>query len=253
VSDLVVKDLSMAFGGVKALDGLSLTVEENSICGLIGPNGAGKTTLFNCVGRVYQPDQGSIVLDGVDLLTVPANRIAHHGVARTFQNLGLFPTMTFLDNTLVGAHPAGRTGYLRAISRWGVRAEEREMRSFSYSLLEMLGLDIYAHDPAAEHPFPTLKRLELARALAARPKVLLLDEPAGGLAHGEVEEFSALIKQIREEFGLTVLLVEHHMGMVMGISDRLVAMNFGRKIAEGGPDEVRSHPVVVSAYLGAPA
>ncbi|MDQ6522944.1 ABC transporter ATP-binding protein [Nocardioides sp. LHD-245] len=250
MSSLVIDDLSIRFGGIKALDGLTLSVEPGQICGLIGPNGAGKTTLFNCVSRVYQPTSGTITWDGSDLLAVPAHGIARHGVSRTFQNLGLFPSMTFLENTMVGAHPYGRTGFVRSILSWGVRQEERRIRREAYELLEFLDLGHLAFEPAAGQPFGTLKRLELARALAARPRLLLLDEPAGGLTHAEVDELAETIRHVRDEKGLSVLLVEHHMGMVMGISDTVVAMNFGKKITEGTPAEVRRHPEVVSAYLG---
>jgi branched-chain amino acid transport system ATP-binding protein len=174
-------------------------------------------------------------------------------VARTFQNLGLFPSLTFLENTMAGAHSRGRVGYARAMTRIGVRKEENTLKRESYELLELLGLGALAFSPAADQPFGTLKRLELARALAAKPSLLLLDEPAGGLTHSEVDELSAMIRRVRDEFGLTVLLVEHHMAMVMGVSDKIVAMNFGKKVAEGTPDYIRTHPEVVSAYLGASA
>jgi branched-chain amino acid transport system ATP-binding protein len=250
MADLVINQLSMQFGGITALDDLTMTIKSGQICGLIGPNGAGKTTLFNCVSRIYQPTSGSLMLDNRNLLNLPAHRIAAHGVARTFQNLGLFPSLTFLENTMAGAHPRGRVGYLRAMTKFGVRREERNLRRDAYELLELLDLETLAFEPAAKQPFGTLKRLELARALAARPRLLLLDEPAGGLTHVEVDELSKMILRVRDQFGLTVLLVEHHMAMVMGISDQVVAMNFGKKIAEGTPDEVRRHPDVVSAYLG---
>jgi branched-chain amino acid transport system ATP-binding protein len=253
VADLVIEDVTLRFGGITALDGLSLTIETGQICGLIGPNGAGKTTMFNCVSRIYQPNSGSIMLGDTDLLKLPAHRIAKHGVARTFQNLGLFPSLTFLENTMAGAQPRGRVGYARAMTRIGVRKEENTLKRESYELLELLGLGALAFAPAADQPFGTLKRLELARALAAKPSLLLLDEPAGGLTHSEVDELSTMITRVRDEFNLTVLLVEHHMAMVMGVSDKIVAMNFGKKIAEGSPAYIRTHPEVVSAYLGAPA
>jgi branched-chain amino acid transport system ATP-binding protein len=253
MTDLVIEDVTLRFGGITALDGLSLTIESGQICGLIGPNGAGKTTMFNCVSRIYQPNSGSIMLGDTDLLKLPAHKIAEHGVARTFQNLGLFPSLTFLENTMAGAQPRGRVGYTRAITRLGVRKEENTLKRESYELLELLGLGALAFSPAADQPFGTLKRLELARALAAKPSLLLLDEPAGGLTHSEVEELSGMIRRVRDEFNLTVLLDEHHMAMVMGVSDKIVAMNFGKKIAEGTPDHVRNHPEVISAYLGASA
>ncbi|MCJ0949863.1 ABC transporter ATP-binding protein (plasmid) [Rhodococcus erythropolis] len=253
MSELVVDDVSMHFGGIKALDGLSFTIGSGQICGLIGPNGAGKTTLFNCVSRIYQPSSGSIKMDGEELLAVPAHKIAGHGVARTFQNLGLFPSLTFLENTMAGAYSRGRGGYVRSLLRFGQAKAEKQLRSEAFELLEVLGLADLAFLPAADQPFGTLKRLELARALAAKPKLLLLDEPAGGLTHSEVDELSSTITRVRDEFDLSILLVEHHMAMVMGISDLVVAMNFGKKITDGTPTEVRSHPEVISAYLGAPA
>jgi branched-chain amino acid transport system ATP-binding protein len=253
MSELIVDDVSMHFGGIKALDGLSFTIGTGQICGLIGPNGAGKTTLFNCIGRIYQPSSGSIRMLGEELLSVPAHKIASHGVARTFQNLGLFPSLTFLENTMAGAHSRGRGGYTRSILRLGQAKAEKQLRTEAFKLLEVLGLADLAFHPAADQPFGTLKRLELARALAAKPRLLLLDEPAGGLTHSEVDELSSTITRVRDEFGLSILLVEHHMAMVMGISDLIVAMNFGKKIAEGAPAEVRSHPEVISAYLGAAA
>jgi len=252
MSELIIDDVSMRFGGITALDGLSFTIGSGQICGLIGPNGAGKTTLFNCVGRIYQPDGGSIRMDGKELLGVPAHKIAGHGVARTFQNLGLFPSLTFLENTMAGAYARGAGGYVRALLRLGQARAEKQLKAEAYELLDVLGLAGLAFRPAADQPFGTLKRLELARALAAKPKLLLLDEPAGGLTHSEVDQLSSTITRIRDEFDLTILLVEHHMAMVMGISDIIIAMNFGKKIAEGTPTEVRSHPEVISAYLGAP-
>ena len=253
MAQLVVTDVSVRFGGITALDGLSFSVEPGQICGLIGPNGAGKTTLFNCVSRIYATTSGSITLGDTDLLSVTAHRIAHHGVSRTFQNLGLFPSLTFLENTMAGAYANRRVGYLRALTRIGVAKEERILRTQAYELLDFLGLAHLAFEKAADQPFGTLKRLELARALASDPRLLLLDEPAGGLTHSEVDELTDVIRRVRDSFGLTVLLVEHHMAMVMGISDHVVAMNFGRKIADGPPEKVRQHPEVVSAYLGAPA
>ena len=249
---LSVRDVSLSFGGITALDGISFDVERGRICGLIGPNGAGKTSLFNCVSRLYQPSSGSILFGGEDLLAVRASGIAGKGVARTFQNLGLFPTMTFLENTMAGAYARGRVGFLRALLRWGVGREERAVAAKAYELLERLDLAELAFERAADQPFGTLKRLELARALAAEPELLLLDEPAGGLTHSEVHELGTTITRIRDDFDLTVLLVEHHMGLVMGISDKIVAMSFGRKIAEGTPHDIRVHPEVVSAYLGTP-
>jgi branched-chain amino acid transport system ATP-binding protein len=247
---LDVRNVTVRFGGVVALDELTFSIREGDICGLIGPNGAGKTTCFNVVSRIYQPSRGSITFAGHDLLRLPAHRIAKVGIARTFQNLALFPSMTLLENVMVGAHSQGSVGFVRAGLRLPPWREEKETRRRAYALLEQLGLAAFAFRPAAGLPFGTLKRLEIARALAAAPRFLLLDEPASGLTHQEVDELGDTITHIRDQFGLTVLLVEHHMALVMGISDHVVAMDFGRVIARGTPDEVRSDPAVVEAYLG---
>src|SRR5262245_11264040 len=223
--------------------------------GLIGPNGAGKTTLFNCVTRMYTPNSGRIVFAGHDLLEDPRHRIIGRGLARTFQNVELFTRMTVLENVLcglhteIGAHPLH---FLVAGLGWpGVTAAERKARQRAMAALELVGLASIAGRPVAGLPFGTLKAVELARAVVSRPRLLLLDEPAGGLNHDEVTELADLIRRIRQELDLTLLVVEHHMNLVMGVSDRVVVLDFGRKIAEGTPREVREDEAVIDAYLGA--
>jgi branched-chain amino acid transport system ATP-binding protein len=248
---LDVRDIAVRFGGIVALDGVSFTIDKGQILGLIGPNGAGKTTLFNCVSRLYTPNRGDILFEGRSTLGRPAHRIAEIGIARTFQNLALFGPQTVIDNVKIGGHARSRGDFVSDAFRlpW-VRRQEARLDHTARSLLKLLDLEDVADRPADGLPLGTRKRVELARALAAEPKLLLLDEPAGGLNHGDVGALGDLIRRIRDERHVTVLLVEHHMNLVMSVADKVVVLDFGRKIAEGTPAEIQRNEDVIRAYLG---
>jgi branched-chain amino acid transport system ATP-binding protein len=251
---LVVRDVGIEFGGIAALKNVSFNVPRRDIVGLIGPNGAGKTTLFNCLSRIYRPSRGDILIDNRSILRQPQHRIAAMGIGRTFQNVALFSTLSVRDNIRIGGHSVTSGDAISDMIRLPRRRRtEERLEVVASEICDFLDLGQVEDVPVASLPFGTQKRVELGRALAMRPKLLLLDEPAGGLNHEEVFALGSLIVRIRDALGITILLVEHHMGLVMSIADRVVALNFGEKLSEGTPAYVQSDQNVIRAYLGSKA
>ena len=248
---LEIQDTSKSFGGVQAVTRVSLDVPQGELLSVIGPNGAGKTTLLNMISGFYHPDRGRIVLEGTDVTTFAPNRIAERGVARTFQNIALFAGMTVLDNLMLGRHVHMRSGVLASFVYWGfAQKEEVAHRKRVEDIIDFLKIQDLRRRPTGSLAYGLRKRVELGRALALDPKILLLDEPMGGMNQEEKEDMARFILDVNEEWGTTIILIEHDMGVVMDISDRVAVLDMGSKIAEGTPDEVRANPQVIKAYLG---
>ena len=251
---LEVERLTMRFQGLTALDGVSFAMEPSSIVSVIGPNGAGKTTLFNCITGMYRPTSGQVRFDGCEVGNLRAHEISRQGIARTFQNLALFGGLTVLENLLVGDYQHGRSGLLGgALALPRARAEQRAAEAAAREVLDFLGMPEVADAYPAELSYGRQKQVEFARALMQKARLVLLDEPMAGMSVGEKDEMTRLIRRVRRQYGIGFLIVEHDIPVIMNISDRIVVLDFGRRIAEGSPEEIRSNPEVIAAYLGSEA